>query len=319
MTRAVRPARGFTLLELLVALVIGLTLIAAFLVVLQRVRGDLTAGENLAALQESARHALAVIADDIEHAGFYGFGGGRVQLPASLPPGAQDCGPDFALDLLRVAQGSDNHYAMGDGALDCAPTATAGGAAATADTLTLRHASLGTAPPKAGRLQVYSTARASQGALVLFADGRAPGPVDDEHEIRDLEVRSFYVANDSVGRRGRPALRVKSLTESRGAAQFRDEEIMPGVEDLQVEFLVSSDEGGAAQVRYLPAGSPHVESARIIAVRFWLRLSAHDIERGHLDARTLRYANTAFTPDAREAGRRRLLVERTVALRNTRP
>jgi type IV pilus assembly protein PilW len=315
----VRPARGFTLLELLVALVIGLTLIAAFLGVLQRVRRDLAASESLTALQESARHALAVIADDIEHAGFYGFAGARVQLITPLPPGAQDCGPDFAVVLQRIAQGSDNQYALADGAPECAPTGAAGGAAATADTLTLRHASLGTVPSKAGRLQVYSTARASQGSLMLFADGRAPGPVDEEHEIRDVEVRSFYVANHSVGQRGRPALRVKSLTESRGAAQFRDEEIMPGVEDLQVEFAVSSDEAGAAQVRYVPASSPRVETGRIVAVRFWLRISARDIESGYSDTRTLRYANTAFTPGAREAGRRRLLVERTVALRNARP
>ncbi len=65
-----------------------------------------------------------------------------------------------------------------------------------------------------------------------------PAPVDAHTEVRDVEVRTYYVANNSVGRRGWPALRVKTLTESRGAAQFRDEEVLPGVEDLQVEFGV---------------------------------------------------------------------------------
>ena len=55
--------------------------------------------------------------------------------------------------------------------------------------------------------------------------------------MRDLEVRTYYIANEFRGQRPDwPALRVKSLTESGGAAQFRDEEILPGVEDLQVEF-----------------------------------------------------------------------------------
>lgn len=340
-----RPAqRGFSLLEILVAMVIGLTLIAAFLVVLQRSRRDFSAGESVAALQDSARHALAVMAADIEQAGFYGFARGRVQLTrgggavvaadtalfqptatlavapvTGLPTGAHDCGVNFAVDLLRPAQGADNHYELGIDARDCAPTGSAGGAANTADTLTLRHASLATASPEAGRLQLYSTARAQNGPLRLFADGLAPGPVDADHEIRDLEVRSYYVANNSVARRGWPALRVKSLTESRGTTQFRDEEVMPGVEDLQVEFLVSAAQDGVEVFRSVAADSPRVASDRIVAVRLWLRLRADTTESGYLDGRPLAYANVEFFPSAGEARQRRLLVERTVALRNSRP
>jgi len=324
-------------------MVIGLTLIAAFMVVLERSRRDFAVDESLAGLQESARHALAVITTDIEHAGFYGFARGRVQLTrggtavevvaqdtalfqptpslaalpvAGLPAGAHDCGINFAVDLLSVAQGADNRYALGSGARDCAPTSTAGGAAAGSDTLTLRHASLATAVPRAGRIQVYSVARAQNGPLRVFADGLAPGPVDADHEVRDLEVRSYYVANDSVARRGWPALRVKSLTESRGAAQFRDEEVMPGVEDLQVEFLVSATEGGAQVLRSVSASSPRVASERIVAVRVWLRIRADSTESGYRDGRPLVYANVTFTPSAGESRHRRLLVERTVALRN---
>jgi type IV pilus assembly protein PilW len=340
-----RRQGGFNLLEVLVAMVIGLTLIAAFLVVLERSRREFAVDESLAGLQDSARHALAVISTDIEHAGFYGFARGRVLLTrggvtavvvaadtalfqptpsspalpvAGLPAGAHDCGVNFAVDLLRAAQGADNHYALGTDASDCAPTGTAGGAAPGSDTLTLRHASLATAVPRAGRLQVYSTARAENGPLRVFADGLAPGPVDADHEIRDLEVRSYYVANNSVARRGWPALRVKSLTESRGAAQFRDEEVMPGVEDLQVEFLVAAPDGAGQVLRSVAADSPRAERERIVAVRLWLRIRADSTEGGYRDARPLAYANVTFTPSAAEARQRRLLVERTVALRNAR-
>lgn len=340
-----RRARGFNLLELLIALAVGLVLVAAFLVVLQRSRRDFTAAESLSSVQDTARHALAVLESDIEHAGFYGFhtagtvrlvrGGstlaegdalwqphvaGTAGVPG-LPSGAHDCGANFAVDVQRTVQGSDNAFELGRGARDCAPTASAGGATASGDTLTLRHASLATAAPHAGRLQVYSAARSSTAPLLLFADGRAPGPVDDEHEIRDLETRSYYIANDSVGREGWPALRVKSLTESRGAVQFRDEEVMPGVEDLQVEFGVVQVEGDVPVVRFVSADSPRAEAgadgpARIVAVRLWLRVRAETTEQGHLDTRTLNYANTAFTPSAAESRQRRLLLTRTVALRN---
>jgi type IV pilus assembly protein PilW len=335
--------RGFNLLELLIALTIGLTLVAAFLVVLQRTRRDFTSAESLARLQDSARHALGVIAADIEHAGFFGFmNGERVRLVrggvtqadtpalaqptataavpavAGVPAGTHDCGVNFAVDLRQSLQGSDNHYALGFAARDCAPTGSAGGARDSADTLTLRYASLARSTARAGRLQLYSAALSSRAPLILFADGVAPGPVDDQHEVRDLEVRSFYVANHSVERRGWPALRVKSLTESRGAAQFRDEELMPGVEDLQVEYVVESIESGTRQLRVVNANSPRLREGRVIAVRLWLRIRSDVTEDGFRDSHTWNYANVSFTPGAAESRQRRLLLSRTVALRNPR-
>jgi hypothetical protein len=336
-------ARGFNLIELLIAQVLGLALLAVFLIVLQRSRQDFTTSESLARLQGTARHVLGVLAADIEHAGFFGYspatrvqlvsggatlaeqqalmqpGDGRsVTAVSGLPAGAHDCGINFAVDLGRAVQGSDNQYRIGEGARDCVPTATAGGARVGADTLTVRHASLATATSRAGRLQLYSAAMSSLQPLLLFADGRAPGPLDADHEIRDLEIHTYYIANNSVDRPGWPALRVKSLTESRGAVQFRDEEVMPGVEDLQVELGVSEVESGEHVVRYVAADSARAISGRVIAVRLWLRVRADLTERGHFDDRTLDYANVAFTPGSLEARQRRLLIERTVALRNVR-
>ncbi len=72
MGRSLR-ARGFNLPELMIALTLGLFLVAAFLIVLQRSRAGFAANESLARLQDVARHALSVLVPDIEHAGFFGF------------------------------------------------------------------------------------------------------------------------------------------------------------------------------------------------------------------------------------------------------
>jgi len=314
-------ARGFSLPEVMTALSLGLVLLAAFLVVLQRCRASFAATESLARLQDSARHALSVLLPDIEHAGFYGFTNlPDTQLVGALPAGIHVCGTNFATTLDLPAQASNDTFRLGDDARDCSPTASAGGARAGADTLTLRHASQDTAAPHAGRLQVYSRALAALGPLQLFADGRAPGPIDARHEVRDLEVRSYYIANNSVERPEWPALRVKSLTESRGAAQFRDEEILPGVEDLQVEIGVSDPAAdGAQHVRYVAPDDPRARARRVIAVRLWLRIRADATEPGFEDGRTLEYSDVSFTPSPLEAKQRRMLVERTVALRNARP
>ena len=150
--------------------------------------------------------------------------------------------------------------------------------------------------PHAGRLQVYSRTRSSAGPLLLFAEGRAPGPVDPDHVVRDLEVRTYYIANNSVERPGWPALRVKALTESRGAAQFRDEEILPGVEDLQVEMGVarSNAADGTTRVQYVAPDSPWVREGIVVAVRLWLRIRADATEPGFHDDRTLSYAERAL-------------------------
>jgi type IV pilus assembly protein PilW len=336
-----RLQRGFSLPELMIALVLGLMLLAAFLVVLQRCRDQFAINDSLARLQDASRQALSVLQPDIEHAGFYGFSnraktlfvragavlaaGEQLQQPsaeeavrpvAGLPAGSHDCGDNFAVDVNVPVQGSNNLYALGVNARDCAPTASAGGARAGSDTLTLRHASLAVGPAHAGRIQLYAPRLELAGPLQLFGDGRAPGTVDDDHEVRELEVRTYYIANDSVGRASWPALRVKALTESGGRAQFRDEEILTGVEDLQIEFGLGSLVDGARRVRYVTPDAVRLPAEAVVAVRLWLRVRADTTERGYVDARTLNYSDVSFTPSAFEATQRRLLIERTVALRN---
>lgn len=325
----------------MLALAIGLALLTAFLILLQRSRRDFDSNQSLARLQDSARHALGVLAADIEHSGFFGLSGAEhVQLVrggvviaerealvqpgaelavpavAGLPAGAHDCGINFAVDLAERVQGSNNGYVIGHGARDCEPTTSAGGASEVADTLTLRYASLATTTPRVGRLQLYSTALAAHAPLLLFADGRAPGAIDAQHEVRDLEVRTWYIANHSVDRPGWPALRVKSLTEARGAVQFRDEEVMPGVEDLQVEFAVAREQDGERLVRFMSPEDTRTSADRVVAVRLWLRIRADLTEAGYRDDRSMHYAGGEFTPNAAQARQRRALVQRTVSLRN---
>jgi Tfp pilus assembly protein PilW len=300
----------------MVSLALGMLLVASFLVVLQRCRSSFAVNESLARQQDAARHALSVLVPDIEHSGFFGFGRAP-PLIGSLPAGIHACGTGFATSLAVPAEGSDNVYRLGADASDCAPTASSGGARAGTDTLTLRHASSSTVAPRAGRLQLYSQSLSLTASPVLFADGNAPGVVDAAHDIRDVEVRTYYIANDSVQRPGWPALRVKALTESRGAAQFRDEEILPGVEDLQVEIGVASFAAdGTARLSYVAPDSTRARDGRVVAVRLWLRIRADVTEPGYLDGRSLAYANVVYAPTDAEAKQRRMLIERTVALRN---
>jgi type IV pilus assembly protein PilW len=341
-------SRGFSLIELMVAMAIGVVTVVAALQMLATSREAYRVNERVARLQEQARTAFAVIEPDIELAGFYGFtqsaetvrlirGGDRNAVAASaaalrqfpllpggalpvavsgLPPGAHACGVNFGIDVSMPVQGSNNTFALGR-----SPTSSCnayqGRAQAGADTLTARRVATQRAVAEANRLQIYAVRDTSLSAQFMFTDGNAPGPSDDDHQVHDLVVRTYYVARDSVGRRDAPALRVKSLTRSGTGLIFNDEEVMTGVEDLQVQFGVSADRSGRVS-HYVDPGSPELPAVQVVSVRVWLRVRADESEPSFIDTQTYAYADVEFTPSGTERHFRRVLMSRTITLRNAR-
>lgn len=341
-------ARGFSIVELLVAATLGLILIAALLHLVARGRSTYADNDAIARLQENARLAFSVIEPEIQLAGSLGYtrlpetlryvtggadsivhaAGIELAQPASaddigpalpgLPEGANDCGHGFAFDLSRPIEGADARFGVGVGPLTrCAPT---NGAVPGADTLTIRRAGTESSEPEPGRLQLLVSRLSSQRSTLLFADGLAPAPIDDDREVRDIETRVFYVSRNAVGRAASlaplPSLRVKSLGAQ---ARFTDTEVLPGVEDLQVQFGIDpSDDlersGGAAL--YVDPGSPWLARAQVVAVRLWVRLRGERADHAWRDTHRYRYANIDFTPVGEAQHYPRLLVSRTIALRN---
>jgi type IV pilus assembly protein PilW len=341
-------ARGFTLVELMVAMAIGVLIVVAALQMLATARDAYRVNERIARLQEQARTAFAVIEPDIEMAGSYGFTqtaetirfiqGGDTNavvasapalrqfplrpgdaLPAAvsgLPPGAHSCGVNFAIDVSMPVQGSNNRFALGRSpASSC--DAYQRRAQDGSDTLTARRVATQTTVAEPSRLQIYAVRDTSRSVQFMFADGNAPAPIDDDHQVHDLVVRTYYVARDSVGRRGAPALRVKSLTRSGTGLIFDEDEVMAGIEDLQVQFGVSVDGSGRVS-HYVNPDSPELPAAQVVSVRVWLRVRADEPEPSFNDARTYRYADVEFTPADAERTFRRVLMSRTITLRNAR-
>jgi type IV pilus assembly protein PilW len=331
----------------MVAMAIGVITVIAALQMLATGRDLFRVNERVARLQEQARTAFATIEPDVELAGFYGFthaaetirlirsgststviasalelrqfpllaGGALPVAVGGLPTGAHTCGVNFAVDVSMPVQGSNNAFALGRSPGAC--NAYQGRAQPGADTLTLRRANTEPSVPQANRLQIYAARDTSLSVQFLFADGNAPGPLDDDHEVHDLLVRTYYVAQDSVGQRGVPALRVKSLTRSGAALIFDEDEVMTGVEDLQVQFGIAGDASGRVS-HYVDPGSAELPGAQVVSVRIWLRVRADVAEPTFTDTRTYRYADIEFTPSGAERNFRRVLMSRTITLRNAR-
>jgi type IV pilus assembly protein PilW len=330
---------GFSLVELMVALVIGSILIIGAVYVYTRSRASYSVNENISRLQETARYAVSTMEPDVRLANFWGLINdasiitGRVgNVPLAMSAGADGCGANLPIDLARAIDGSNNTYGLA-----CAaggPTATAQPGA---DTVIVRHADEASVAPLTNGIQVYSTRQGS--ASALFQDGNAPGAltVDPRYgpqaEVHDLVVNAYYVAASSSSGNTVPSLRRHRLERQAIGPGFTDEEVIPGVEDLQIQFgidLGADDNGDGVPddrdgngrpdryngiaVRYVNPGDPALAGGQIVAVRLWLRIRAEQPEVGYFDNKTYEYADVRFTAND---SFRRLLVSRTIQIRNT--
>ena len=128
-------------------------------------------------------------------------------------------------------------------------------------------------------------------------------------------MNGYYVDQDSDERAGTPSLRRKQLDVAGGAPAITDLQIVPGVEDLQVEL--GGDFNGDQNADYfVPPNTAIPAGDQIVAVRIWLLVRAEQQETGFTDNRTYTYGSrVAIVPGD---SFRRVLVSKTIALRNTR-
>lgn len=313
-----------TLIELTVAMAIGLFLIGGALYVYAQSKNTYRASDSLARLQESARFALDTLEPDIRLARYWGL----TSQPAAVlnPAGiAVTCdGTDvspWALDLRSVIDAQDDTYSV----VDCPAfndTPRAG-----SDVLILRHAEPWRAGVEAApvnqRVQVQTTLGGGQ----LFSNGIKPlGVPASTSSTNNVAINVYYVSNESSFDASLPSLRRRVLGPT---GDLDDQEVIPGVENLQVQFGVDTDNDGDVD-RYVDSDHPLIgelaagllyPNGRVIAVRLWMLVGTPADDPAWVDER--RYT----TPDADlgdlvsgtadyPATFRRLQISKTIFLNN---
>jgi len=360
--RSPRTARGMSMVELMVALTIGGFLMWGAITVYSRSRTTYQVSEQISRLQENARYAMSVIEPDLRLANYWGLmndptlvtgAATPVQTVSPLSGTTTSCGTNFALNLSEIVRGDNNAFTLGPGRTTaCDPynnadVAVAGNNQPGADTLTIRRVSIQPSAVTNTRLQLYVTRWG--GSSQVFNNGVAPGALGPNAEIHDVSVDTYYISQDSVGEPAGtriPALRRKTLVNGPG---WQDQEVISGVEDMQVQFGVdlgrdgNNDgipddiDGNGIPDSYTGVASQWVNpnavpaTALVVAARFWLLVRSTAAEQGFIDGNTYQYGDrltangvTALlnAAGAAKAYRpnnnfRRLLVTRTVQLRNT--
>jgi type IV pilus assembly protein PilW len=315
-------ASGHSLTEVMVALVLGLLVIVGTVTVYVKARETYAATEAESRLQENARYALGIIAADVRMANFWGLHN-RADLVTANTSSTfpATCGATWVTDIGHFVAGYNNGYAA-----SCAPSG--GGAAAGTDVLIIRRASSQRISPQsatvatASRDQVLIVSSRTAGEIFVprqtantlpagyaVSDPAGQPPLAD---TRQLLVNAYYVSRNSSAATGYPALRRKTLVS--GPA-IGEEEVLPGIEDLQFQVGVDTTGDANADLYANPDALP--ANGTPVSVRIWLRLRAQERDASFADNAVYAYADQSFTAPGDH--HRRLLVSQTIQLRNAPP
>jgi len=327
-----REQQGLSLVELMVALAVGVFLLAGAISVFGKSRDLYRTNEATARLQETARYAMSTLEADLRMTNSWGLmtsadavdNAPRLDianppaivagytLPGELNPYAaaiSQCGAMWAIRLFAYVEANNDAYGYA-----CAAFGTA---VPGSDQLTIRRAStqpidVAALGASAGQIKLQS----SRVRGTLFASGTTPVDFSPPtSESRALVANGYHVDQDSDERPGTPSLRRKQLEVTGGATVMGDLQIVPGVEDLQVEF--GADLNGDLNADYFVQPDTVIPPGdQVVAVRVWLLVRAEQQETGFVDGRIYTYASRAAYAPADSF--RRVLVSKTVALRNTR-
>jgi type IV pilus assembly protein PilW len=313
-----------TLVELMVALAIGSFLMIGAVRVFMQSRTTFRMNEAVSRLQENARFVIDAIEPDVRMANYFGLtsrsykvdGRATPAQPVAFPV-AGDCGVNWSVNLISEVDGTNNGYGWA-----CAASGALG-AAPTADTLVVRRVAEDSEVAQANTLYVQS-ARYQNSTLFVGPVVPAGYPVGTSQSFR-LVANGYYVSrNSSLDTPGNPvpSLRVKMLT----GLSIVDQEVLPGVEDMQVQFGIDTDVVGAPGRgtinRYVNPGDPLLNpvanpDTEVLAVRIWLRVRAERPDFSYTDAAAYVYADQNIP--AFNDRFRRVVVSKTIYLRNARP
>ncbi|HNP64322.1 MAG TPA: PilW family protein [Woeseiaceae bacterium] len=313
---------GLSLVELMVALAIGSFLMVGAIQIYNQSRQAFVVNESIARVQETAQFAMDTIEADLRMASNWGRNSRGLAVegrsiagtanPNGLPQPLDNCAADWVLNLALPIDGVNNGYGLA-----CPAT---GGTQANSDVITVRRASVVPVLPENGRLQIQTTRIQGE----LFADGAIPSAFSAaDSATHNLMVSSYYVspASELIG--NVPTLRRQRLGVDAGAPAIFDEEVAPGVENIQLQLGIDVDQDNTVD-RYVNPGSPiynptaigYVPGARVMTARIWMVVRGIDIEPGVQDTTDYEPGDVDLGVPADSV--RRMLVSKTILLRNAR-
>lgn len=334
-----RKNKGFSLIELMVAIVLGLIITAGAISVYLVSKRSFTEVEQVAAVSENGRFAMRLLSSSIRHAGFFG-GSSPIDIreDANLGNVTDDCSGDAA--AYRIDRPFFAQQAGAGAIFGCITDARAG-----TDVLVLKNvepAPLYDADPdnpnasKDGTLsftasaprppatmqapwsaqETYIVANTSSGLLI---DGGDPAPnVGAGQEFANAAAWPYRFQIYYVRDAGVPTLARKYLAwdSTAGAMTVQTQDLVQGVEQLQFQFGVDSNNDGAVD-GFANAAAVANDNAwdRVISLQAFILVRAEQEDPAYSNDKTYSLPGGDITPGDNF---RRVMLFSELTLRNPR-
>lgn len=254
---------GFSLVELMVALVIGLLISAAMLTAYSSGSAATGTTARFAEVQTNGRYAVDFLRREIQLAGFLPLNVGPVQKTGTTGTADYGCGAGFAARIEEPIFGVDDDRQL--------PCIAATDYRPFTDVLVLRRAGL--TPSTATAADNLYVRTEFMRAAVYVGGGAAPVNLQPPAEDYPLAVDVYYVSpyTSTIGD-GVPAL--KRMTLGRGPA-MTSRLIASGIENMQIQYGVQT----GSVVNFVDAQAV-ADWPNVVAVRLWVLARSADAEYG---------------------------------------
>lgn len=275
--------RGFSLIELMIALLLGLILTSGIISVFLESRRNFTQDELISRVQENGNFALEMISRELK---MNGFMGGVIDLSKITHPAGGGClewllNPEPILEVFNNADGSE------DTEFDCLTA----DAVADTDVFALKRVSdeplvklgawgigFGAFVPAQYYLRTQSGGLGASEigtGITMTADIANIIGASSEEDVWEYYAQLFYIGLEN----GYPSLCMRSLGAANGGVQRC---LVNGIEDFQIELGLDTDDNGTVDtyvsdntVAIDPAGVP-VEQIR--AYRIYLLARSLEVD-----------------------------------------
>ena len=253
---------GFSLIELMVSMAIGMFLVAGVFTVYVNGHDSRRAVESEVKMVDDARFALGVIAYDLRHAGLYG----RLKEPdfvdkTSLGVISGECSADWAIDVTRPVFAFDDPAGVSPYASCGSSFHVTGG-----DVIEMRY-TIGQPVAALIANTVYINGDTNEAKFHISDSSVAISTVAKNYQV---VASAYYVKSWSdIATDGIPSLHQVSLQPGTAGPAVVDNLILSGVETLQIQFGMDLNGDGSVN-QYVNPGDAAMDWSKVVAAQIWL-------------------------------------------------
>lgn len=311
--------KGFSLVELMVAMVIGLFLTLGLFSMFSMSATNVTSTSQFNRLQENGRIALALMEPDLSQTRFFGdmtgtelVVGSNTELTEGVKTLSSEC-VGGGLNNASLPNSTQGHfrllwgYQQGSGdTIDCLRNITKG-----TDVLQLKRL-IGpsvTETLESNRIYVATTANEA-----IFFPGNESIPNLDNARVWEYQHHIYYLTNDS---NSVPILNRRTLTAN-GMSNY--EQLVEGIEDMQILYGFDANGDNTAD-QYLSAEQIDEQtwdeglSKKLVALRVFLLVRAIEPDRSYTNKVSYTLGDKVIS--AKGDNFRRKVVSTTIVLENS--